>query len=407
MRTACALGVLVLVAGAARAATITVGPYVQAANADGFTVVYETDQPARGQVQANGASVADASASTHHESRISGLKAATRYPYEVRLDGKSAFAGETRTLPEHAPFTFVVYGDNRQGGAVEQALAERIRAETPDFAVHTGDFVRKGDDEQGWRESFANERQLLSEIAIFPVFGNHEKWGDPEGDFTRRFFPLLRAQRYYSMRIAGSAFIVLDGNQPEDATQIAWLEHQLAAAHDAQHVFVFVHQPPFSLGDHCGSATAQKAWVDLFERFHVRAVFAGHDHAYERMERNGVRYFVTGGGGAPLYDERPCGDLDRSAKKLYAEEHHYLRVRVTADRVEVTAVRADPVKPPIEAVALTAHDSFLPAGPPLVPDDDWPSSLHRRIYRNRQWTYAAGCLLLLVFVGGRFRRRRA
>jgi hypothetical protein len=393
-----AVGVLLLVGTVARAASITVGPYVQDASASGFTVVFETDQPARGLVTVkNGGTVAE-TAGTHHESRIVGLSAATSYAYEVQLDGQPAAKSETRTLPAHDPLTFVVYGDTRQGGAVEQAIAQRIQGDAPDLMFNTGDYVRKGDDEAAWRDLFTNERELLSHIAMFPVFGNHEKWGDPGAEYTRRFLPPLRERRYYVLTVAGCAFIVLDGNTPDDATQTAWLKDQLQAARGARHVFVLVHQPPFSLGDHCGSATAQLAWVDLFEQFRVRAVFAGHDHAYERMERNGVRYFVSGGGGAPLYDEQACGDLDRAAKRRYVQEYHYLRVRVTGDQVDLTAERLEPGRP-IESVRFSSHDAFVAEGPPRPSD--------RAAHLNPQWKYAAAGLVVLLVAGGLVRRRRA
>ena len=71
-------------------------------------------------------------------------------------------------------------------------------------------------------------------------------------------------------------------------------------------------------------------------------MFSGHDHVYERAEHNGIRYFVTGGGGAPLYPRRPQPNpVDVEAVKKFERVLHYLRVTVTGNRVEVTAVRAD------------------------------------------------------------------
>jgi len=56
----------------------------------------------------------------------------------------------------------------------------------------------------------------------------------------------------------------------------------------------------------------QDALVPLFEQYGVDMVFNGHDHHYERTcpiragqcssaQEGGVVYYVTGGGGAPLY----------------------------------------------------------------------------------------------------------
>ena len=38
----------------------------------------------------------------------------------------------------------------------------------------------------------------------------------------------------------------------------------------------------------------------------VSFVFSGHDHLYQRGEVDGLKYVVSGGGGAPLYSVR-CG----------------------------------------------------------------------------------------------------
>lgn len=94
----------------------------------------------------------------------------------------------------------------------------------------------------------------------------------------------------------------------------------------------------------------------------VAAVFSGHDHCYERAEANGVRYFVSGGGGAPLYARgKRIAAIDRDAVKRYERVSHYLRVHVIGARIEVTAVRVDGT--PIETIAW-GDDDDAPA--PLV-----------------------------------------
>jgi hypothetical protein len=390
------LAVALVGVGTARAATLTAGPYLQQTSEHGFTVVYETSAPAHGLVKVDGKSIA--TDGTHHEAAVGGLLPGTRHAYEVWLDGAKVAQADARTFPAHEPFTFVVYGDTRQGGAMELAMAERIAAEAPDFVVHTGDLVRKGDDDAAWLELFANERALLQTVPLFPVIGNHEVWGDLAGDRALRHFPELRDGRRYAFTVAGARFIVLDGNLP-DAAQTAWLHDELEAAKTARHVFVFVHQPPFSLGDHCGSAPIQRDWVELFERYRVRAVFAGHDHAYEHMERNGIRYFVSGGGGAPLYDEHPCAEWDRAARQKYAAEYHFVRVQVSDGDVLVTAERLDPSRPPIESLRLTSASPSVVAGTPL------PAAKAVQPF-DRRWTYGAGGIVLLLALSRLFRRRR-
>ncbi len=271
------------------------------------------------------------------------------------------------------PFRFVVYGDTRDGVDIERQVIARMVDEAPDLAVETGDVVPAGDDEPGWRQFLDVEGPLLSRVPVLFTVGNHELYRDPTGEHLRRYLPMptprpASGRFYYERRVGGLVFIVLDGNG-DYAEQTAWLAQRLSAAatDHARHVFVVVHQPPFSVGGHCGAAVRQADWVALFERFSVRAVFAGHNHAYERLERNGVRYFVSGGGGAELYDEQSgCAPFDIAARRTYRAEHHYLRVDIRGDDVEVAAMPIDPRLPPLEVTRFGAEPAAASWGPPLV-----------------------------------------
>ena len=44
------------------------------------------------------------------------------------------------------------------------------------------------------------------------------------------------------------------------------------------------------------------ALIPMFEKYKLTAGFFGHDHNYQHYLQNGIHYFITGGGGAPLYD---------------------------------------------------------------------------------------------------------
>jgi predicted phosphodiesterase len=300
--------------------------------------------------------------------------------------------------------TFLVYGDTRDGSPTSQALTARMLAEAPDFIVHTGDIVHRGDDEAMWRSFFRDEKSLLERIALYPAAGNHELYEDEGGEHFARYFALPDAgeqQRRYTFRFGPARFVVLDGNAASDPEQAAWLERTLASATEP-HLFAVLHQPPLSTGGHCGAGPAEARFVELFSRYKVRAVFGGHDHAYERLERGGVRYFVSGGGGAPLYPERAdCPRYDLEARRVYQAAYHFLRVRVSADRVEVAALPL--AGPPLEEVTLRASDVVRSTDPPLVAE-------HRSRFGVAPWLLlmAGGALALgvagLLTRGGRRRR---
>lgn len=194
---------------------------------------------------------------------------------------------------------------------------------------------------------------------------------DPPAAHFHRFFALAD---HYRFRFGNSLFVALDGNRSRDRAQAAWLLQTLdeAAADPAvRHVFVFFHQPPFSVGDFCGSAAEQGLWVPEFAARGVRAVFTGHDHSYQRLVRDGVRYFVTGGGGAPLHKQTAhCPEHDRHALRKFVSAYHYLRVRVDGDRADLVAIGVDGEV--LDEVALHEAPAPAPTPAPPIPWKDAP-----------------------------------
>jgi acid phosphatase type 7 len=76
--------------------------------------------------------------------------------------------------------------------------------------------------------------------------------------------------------------------------------------------------------------------VPILKKHKVDLVLSGHDHLYQRGERDGVRYIVTGGGGASLYGIR-CGIEGRpkcavdDGMQHVAREHHYVVLTIGRD----------------------------------------------------------------------------
>ena len=65
------------------------------------------------------------------------------------------------------------------------------------------------------------------------------------------------------------------------------------------------------------------------------AVFAGHNHFYARMvPQDGIRYFVSGGGGRTAYGLKWAPGYVAAGGGFY----HFLYVRLTDDRFEYYAI---------------------------------------------------------------------
>ena len=85
--------------------------------------------------------------------------------------------------------------------------------------------------------------------------------------------------------------------------------------------------------------------MPILARHKVDLLVSGHDHLYQRGEVGGIRYVVSGGGGASLYPIR-CGVTGRpkcvieDGMQAIAREHHYGVVTIGRD-LEFCARRPD------------------------------------------------------------------
>jgi 3',5'-cyclic AMP phosphodiesterase CpdA len=291
------------------------GPYLQDLAPTSITVMWQLDQAAPARVVVDGPGgprALEVAAARIGEATIDRLTPSSRYRYRVEVAGHG-WTGEFATAPEvgtDVPFSFIVVGDTRSGVDAHRRVVERIAQEVPDFVLGTGDMVDDGYRQDEWQQFFEIESVLLRDNVYFPAVGNHDRQGRGRtADSYRAYFSVPDnggdTERYYAFSYAAARFLVLDSNEYSFALsdQTAWLERELIAARQdpaVHHVFAVMHHPPFSVALHGGSRDLRERWAPLFEKYQVTAVFSGHDHVYERAEHNGIRYFVSGGGGAPL-----------------------------------------------------------------------------------------------------------
>jgi 3',5'-cyclic AMP phosphodiesterase CpdA len=197
--------------------------------------------------------------------------------------------------------------------AERRAVLQAILAEAPAFVVNSGDLVCHGGRRADWRR-FCDENELIFQgaIAYFPALGNHDYYGGAEAALRSRaeVFPHVGTRRWYEVRFEAVLIAILDSNFDElDAEQIPsqdrWLEDLLKAAESdtsISHVILVCHHPPYT------NAKGLPESRDVQEHFvsrltpKVRVFFSGHVHTYERFEKNGVQYLVSGGGGGPTRD---------------------------------------------------------------------------------------------------------
>ncbi|MFH1749554.1 MAG: metallophosphoesterase, partial [bacterium] len=230
-----------------------------------------------------------------------------------------------------ADYSVAIYGDSRSGHSTHQALVNKIRQTDPEVTLHTGDLVSSGDSDSDW-DYFNNiTNELRSETSFYPTIGNHEL---PIADYLANF-ELPNNEQWYSIDDNNVHYIILDSTSDISlgSAQYIWLENDLNnIGVDINFTVVVFHHPPYNTGSHDeDEAGFQTNIVPLFESKGVDIVFNGHDHNYERSLVNGIYYIVTGGGGAPLYDQTRSSEYSQK----FLVEYHFCRIQVHDDYLKV------------------------------------------------------------------------
>ncbi|MDD5383181.1 MAG: metallophosphoesterase [Candidatus Margulisbacteria bacterium] len=229
--------------------------------------------------------------------------------------------------PRPDSFSFVVFGDNHGSNQVFIDLIGKLDREgRDDLAVNTGDMVNSG--RPGDYQKYLELIKKLK-LKVYQVPGNHDVAFGGDRYFAKYFGPF-----YYSFDHKNSHFIVLNNafQGSFTARQFAWLKNDLAKT-DKENIFVFMHRPTFDPSEifddyvMSGRETVNKL-MELFQKYKVDYVFAGHIHGYARAERDGVVYIVSGGAGGPLHLLREFGGF-----------YNYVRITVDGNKISDKVMR--------------------------------------------------------------------
>jgi thiamine biosynthesis protein ThiS len=280
------------------------------------------------------------------------------------LSGKPTFT--VKAIRPDATLKIVAYGDSRFTDASNTTdaiprprkwLVDRIAEEAPDAIFFSGDMPFHGSDPADWLV-YQQETQpwRTAHLRLYPTLGNHEVAPTPRPGLANYFanFPYLENHRWYSVQIGSVYLIALDSLWPPmpGTAQRAWLEAQLAhLPAKVNFVFFLSHMPlvtdtqtQIAISLPLPDQIELRSYIESESRkSHAKfVVLNGHIHNYERYERNGVSYIVTGGGGA-----KPYPVMIRADDDLYRQpgfpNFHYLVLQIHGKHADVTMKRiADP-----------------------------------------------------------------
>ena len=354
---------------AAAALSMVKGPYLQRVTTSRIVIMWQTSVPSDsrvdyGTVRPYPSSRYDATPREIHEIQLTGLGQDMLYYYRVSSQAGAEVVTSAdstfRTAPAMGtPFRFVVYGDSRTDATAHAAVIQGIIASAPRFVLHTGDFCTDGTNAAQWQSDFFLPAEpLIQSTPLFPCKGNHEDGSD----LYYQYFATpvgggSYGESWYSFDYGDCHFAVLNTNKDfaPGSAQYTWLANDLQTT-AAEWRFVVQHHPAYSSGNHGGHSGVQTYLVPLYEAYRVDAVFAGHDHDYERSYKNGVYYLVTGGGGAPLY---PVNVNANPYQQYATTTYHHCVVDLSGATATITAHHNDGSV--FDSVTLTHAPPTAPA----------------------------------------------
>ena len=173
---------------------------------------------------------------------------------------------------------------------------------------------------------------------FWPTPGNHD-WKDEGLKAYLDYFTLPGNERYYDKQLGYLHLFALDsdGSEPDgadrDSVQAQWFQ-QVASESTACFKLAVFHHPPYSSGKHGNSERMQ--WP--FGEWGMDAVVSGHDHVYERVEQDGLPYFVNGLGGSLKYS---LGEQLENSALFYQENFGAQLVTVTSHSMALEFYNVD------------------------------------------------------------------
>jgi Icc-related predicted phosphoesterase len=387
------VALLLILAFAPPQGKVLAPPYVQLGDNDqsgtkGVTVVWHTDAPASAgvryrvgslawtdarQLRANKVALGQSGVHYVQRAELSPLQPGARVQYEV-LGYQGTFVAPKSGSQ---PFSFLAVGDIGRGTPGQRKLAPAMAKQSVDMAVLLGDIAYPYGRVSDYRKYFFPIQNadstspkvgapMLRNVLSVGVPGNHdtayrnlERYPDGLAFYAYWFAPVngpaklakirgsasavsalkeasgghLERLGNFSFSYGNSRWVVLDANPYvnwRDPVLRSWLEAELKRSQSATWSFVAMHAPPYHSSKTHAEDTGMRSIVDLFTKYKVDVMFAGHIHNYQRSfplktasgkmtidhgfdgktrtKADGTLHIISGGGGAEIYDRKQAND---------------------------------------------------------------------------------------------------
>lgn len=257
-------------------------------------------------------------------------------------------------------FSFAVLGDtkvfkaNSPNGNLEKAV-KSITVDHKDigFDFVMGDLVSSCDGGSSCEGKFNDWKSVMSPLMpkTYTVVGNHDRTGGDKADavWQKEFDlptngPLGYSELVYSFDFGNSHFAVLDSEKPHenyiDSAQQDWLNKDLSA-NKKPNIFVFYHEPAFGTSQAKKDGldahpTERDAFWNIIIKYHVTAVFNGHEHIHTR-KKIGDTYQIVVGDTDSTDDDFP----DKSVIDYGYKGKSYMIVSVDGQKINLKLYTVD------------------------------------------------------------------
>jgi len=224
-------------------------------------------------------------------------------------------------VPRDKPVRVVAFGDFGTGSEAQKQTAAAIlkysKDHPLDFGITLGDnfypYGMTATSDPRWQTQW---EQLYGPLGIkfYAVLGNHD-WVGPDSPaaeilYSARSRDWKMPSPYYTYTAGPVQFFAFDTVEDSEA-ELEWLDSELSKS-TARWKVVYGHYHIFSATRGDNNELIERL-LPLLQKHHVDVYLNGHDHNLQELKpEGGVHFFVSGGGGATLYDLNP---YDRSVYK--------------------------------------------------------------------------------------------
>lgn len=285
---------------------------------------------------------------------LTGLQPGETYYYQVG-DGEKWSDTQSFKMPAAGAEStnFFILGDIQSSDTANLSHVLEVLASDEtvyDFAIQTGDAIDNVTEYvKNWRP-FLNtvNSKTLSGVDMIHVMGNHEYYGDLDGEISNAIYdlPVSTQNSWYKMEY-GKVCVVAINNGTKLAETLADIAENLTT--DCIWKVLVAHEPIYGTK----SVSATPEIISSIEKAGFDFVFGGDDHAYARTYPmiNGEKQAEDSRGGVVYY---VCGDLSGKSNEFhYRDEYYveaiphneytgmYLTVKATEETFTVKAVKYD------------------------------------------------------------------